>query len=140
MTASMHRRGRVWVAGMQLAVSALILVLVWMGLPARYWAVDLLGSGLAVLYGVAGGALLWGAPWAVVVSRFASFVALALGGCTVAALALSSAQLAGLYGPVGSGGALLLGTVALLVLPYLVALPAVQIALLRPDHGDSRLD
>jgi hypothetical protein len=121
-------------------VGTLMLVLVWMALPARWWAVDLPGTLLAGLYAVAGAALLWGVPWAVRLSRFASFLALVLGACTVAALALSSAQLVGLYGPVGSGGALLLGTVALLVLPYLVALPAVQIALLRPEHADSPLD
>ena len=52
--------------------------------------------------------------------------------CT--ALAFTSAHISGLYGPVGMGGALLLGAVALLLVPYLVLVPALQLwALLAPD-------
>jgi hypothetical protein len=46
-------------------------------------------------------------------------------------LAFSLAHLAGQYGPVGSGGAVLLGATASLVLPYLVGLPLLQLAWLR---------
>lgn len=116
---------------MQLAVSVLLMAGIWLGLPARYAVVDVLGTGVAALYAVAAFGLLSGAKWGRFVAGAASYVALALGAVTVSLLAMSAAQLAGLYGPVGSGGALLLGTVALLVLPYLVALPAVQLALLR---------
>jgi hypothetical protein len=123
--------GRKWVATMQLTVASLLLVGIWIALPARYAVVDSLGTGVATLYAVAGIALLYGARWALGLARVASYVALGLGGLAVTLLATSAAHLAGLYGPVGSGGALLLGTVALLILPYLVALPAVQLALLR---------
>lgn len=116
---------------MQLAVSVLLMAGIWLGLPARYAVVDVLGTGVAALYAVAAFGLLSGAKWGRFLAGAASYVALALGAVTVSLLAMSAAQLAGLYGPVGSGGALLLGTVALLVLPYLVALPAVQLALLR---------
>jgi hypothetical protein len=104
---------------------------IWLALPARYAVVDTLGTGVATLYAVAAIALLSGARWAHGLARIASYFALALGALAVTLLATSAAHLAGLYGPVGSGGALLLGTVALLILPYLVALPAVQLALLR---------
>lgn len=123
--------GRKWVATMQLVVAGLLLIGIWFALPARYAVVDLAGTGVAALYAVAAIALLSGVRWAYGLARIASYVALALGAVTVTLLATSAAHLAGLYGPVGSGGALLLGTVALLVLPYLVALPAVQLALLR---------
>lgn len=123
--------GRRWVAAMQLVVATLLLTGIWLGLPARYALVDALGTGVAVLYVAAACGLLSGVAWGRLLARVASYIALALGALTVTLLAMSAAQLAGLYGPVGSGGALLLGTVALLVLPYLVALPAVQLALLR---------
>lgn len=123
--------GRKWVATMQLVVASLLLLGIWVALPARYAVVDMLGTGVAALYAVAAIALLSGARWAYGLARIASYVALGLGAVTVSMLAASAAHLAGLYGPVGSGGALLLGTVALLILPYLVALPAVQLALLR---------
>ena len=123
--------GRRWVAAMQLVVATLLMIGIWFALPARYVVVDGLGTGVAVLYAVAAGGLLSGVQWGRLLARIASYVALALGCLAVTLLAMSAAHLAGLYGPVGSGGALLLGTVALLVLPYLVALPAVQLALLR---------
>ncbi len=123
--------GRKWVATMQLAVACLLMLGIWVALPARYAVVDTLGTGVATLYAVAAIALLSGARWAHGLARIASYIALGLGGLAVTLLATSAAHLAGLYGPVGSGGALLLGTVALLILPYLVALPSVQLALLR---------
>jgi hypothetical protein len=126
--------GRKWVAAMQLVVALLLMIGIWVALPARYAVVDVLGTGVALLYAGAAAGLLSGARWGHSLARVVSYVALGLGALTVTLLAMSAAQLAGLYGPVGSGGALLLGTVALLVLPYLVALPAVQLALLRRGH------
>jgi len=123
--------GRRWVAIMQLVVAAFLMIGIWFALPARYLVVDVLGTGVALLYGAAAVGLLSGAQWGRALASVASYIALGLGAVTVTLLSMSAAQLAGLYGPVGSGGALLLGTVALLVLPYLVALPAVQLALLR---------
>ena len=52
------------------------------------------------------------------------------GAATVTTLASTAGYLAGLYGPVGRGGALILGVVALLVLPYLVLLPLAQVYVL----------
>jgi hypothetical protein len=56
---------------------------------------------------------------------------LLLGTLTATLLAAAAAQLAGSYGPVGAGGAILLVTIAVLVLPYLVVLPALQLSWLR---------
>lgn len=120
-----------WIAGTQLVVAVLLLIGIWGALPARYLPIDAIGSIVALLYAAGAIGLLSGMRYAVAVARVASWFALLLGTAAVTALSLSAAHLAGLYGPVGSGGALLLGTVALLVLPYLVALPAVQVALLR---------
>jgi len=133
VVAKLGRGGRVWVAVTQLAVACVIVIGIWAALPARYWLVDGVGTALAALYGVTGIALLVEARWAHSLARVTSWLALLAGAAATTALAWSAAHLAGLYGPVGSGGALLLGTIALLVLPYLVALPAVQLALLRRD-------
>ena len=46
-------------------------------------------------------------------------------------LAVTASHLAGLYGPVGRGGALILAVVGLLVVPYLVLLPVAQLVTLR---------
>ena len=47
------------------------------------------------------------------------------------ALAFSIAHLSGQYGPIGKGGAMLMATIAVLVLPYLVGLPVLQLSWLR---------
>jgi uncharacterized membrane protein len=64
-------------------------------------------------------------------ARAVAWAELVAGTSTVSALAWSATILAGSYGPVGGGGALLMGVVSLLVLPYLVVLPVVQLVALR---------
>jgi hypothetical protein len=111
--------------------AALVALGVFVGLPARWWPVD---AGAAVLIGVlaaAGCGLVWRAPWAATVARLAAAVALVLGLALVATLALTASYLAGIYGPVGRGGALILVLVAALALPYLVILPSVQLVWFR---------
>ena len=114
------------------AVLALLLLAGgWVALPARYWLVDAAGTLLAVA-ALASAFGLWSSRgWGLPVARAVSWLCLVVGTLCVSALALSAAQLAGSYGPVGEGGALLMGTVALLILPYLVVLPALQLAWLR---------
>lgn len=114
------------------AVLALLLLAgVWIALPARYWLVDAVGTLLAVA-ALASAFGLWSSRgWGLAVARAVSWLCLVVGTLCVSALALSAAQLAGSYGPVGEGGALLMATVALLILPYLVVLPALQLAWLR---------
>jgi hypothetical protein len=119
------------VACAQLIVAALLLIGIWRVLPARYLLVDVPGSLLALSYLVSAVGLLCGAGFAPRLARAASWLGLSLGALTVTLLAFSLAHLAGQYGPVGSGGALLLGSTAALILPYLVALPLLQLAWLR---------
>jgi hypothetical protein len=114
-------------------LSALLVYLgVFEGLPTRYWLVDTLAA-LALLALLAGGVGLlsnarWG-PWA---ARMGAAVALAIGLALVGVTAISVSYLSGIYGPVGRGGALILTLVAALALPYLVVLPAAQLAWLGP--------
>jgi hypothetical protein len=122
-----------WLAAFDALAAALLLGGVWLALPARWWPVDVVGTALALLLTASAVGLGLRAPWGRVVGLVAAGVALAIGLAVVTALALTASYLAGLYGPVGAGGALILAAVAALVLPYLVVLPAAQIiALGRP--------
>lgn len=121
-------RNHVVVGATQISVALLLAVGVWVALPARWWPVDVAGTLLAVLCGAGGGGLLAARSWGPRVARLAAWVVLAAGSLTVSALALTVAQLWGLYGAVGSGGGVLMGTIAALVLPYLVGLPALWLA------------
>ena len=51
-------------------------------------------------------------------------------------LALTASWLAGIYGPVGAGGAAIMALVAALALPYLVVLPCVELVWLAPRRPE----
>jgi hypothetical protein len=87
---------------------------------------------LTALELAAGVALVARAPWAERLARVACALALSLGLFTVSVLAVTASWLSGVYGPVGRGGSIVLVLVALLALPYVVVLPAVQLVWLRP--------
>jgi hypothetical protein len=109
-------------------VSAVLVGLgVFVGLPTRYWLIDVPAVVVIVLLGAAGGGLLARRAWGASVARVASIVTLVLGLLLVGTLAVTVSYLRGIYGPVGRGGALILTLVAALALPYLVVLPAVQL-------------
>ena len=127
----MSRRVAIAVACVQLSLSLLIAGGVWLGLPARWVWVDVPATTLACCAFVAGVALLKRTRWALPFSRAVLWAQLVIGTLTASLLATAAAQLAGSYGPVGAGGALLLITIALLVLPYLVVFPALQLQWLR---------
>ena len=120
-----------WIAASQLLLSLLLLGGVWLALPARWPWIDLPTTLLALAAGAIAVALLLAAPWALRAARLLLWAELVFGTLIVSLLALSIGQLAGSYGPVGAGGAVLMGTIGLLIVPYLVALPALQLAILR---------
>lgn len=123
---------RRWLWGAAHAALALaILGGVWVALPARWWPVDLGGSALAALLLVSAASLVSGRAWAWRVARVAAGVLLAIGLALFTALAWTAAHLAGLYGPVGGGGAMILAAVAALLLPYFVGLPLLQLWSMR---------
>ena len=119
------------VAIFELLVAILLVIGIWVALPARWWPVDVAGSVLAGVLLAGGGGLLLNRSWGRRLSIAASWLSLAIGMTTVTLLAWTAAFLSGLYGPIGGGGALILGAVAALVLPYLVGLPLIQLILLR---------
>jgi hypothetical protein len=128
----LSRRAAVVFGVADLVTAALVLFGVFVALPARWWPVDVAGAGLCALEVAAGVALLSRFRRADALARVAGGVALALGLFTVTLLALTASWLSGVYGPVGSGGAIILGLVAALALPYLVVLPVVKLVWLRP--------
>jgi hypothetical protein len=119
------------IACAQLLIAGLLLGGIWIALPARWSWVDVPGSVLAIAALTAAGALLLRAAWAGTLARVVLWAELLIGTLTVSLLAAAAAQLAGTYGPVGAGGTVLLVIVALLVLPYLVVLPVVQLRWLQ---------
>lgn len=114
-----------------LLTAALIIVGVFMGLPARWAPVDVTAGVLIVVKLASGALLVARAHWAPRVATLGAALALVLGLVLVTALALTASWLSGVYGPVGRGGALLLTLVAALALPYLVVLPVGQLVWLR---------
>src|SRR5258706_13440423 len=95
------------VAGLVSAV--LVYVGVSEGRPWRYGPVDAAAAVVIALFAGAGGGLLGQTSWAPKVGWIASAVSLALGLLLVTTLALTASYLSGIYGPVGRGGALILG-------------------------------
>ena len=122
---------------LDLISAILVYVGVFEGLPARYWLVDIGAALVIALFAGAGFGLLTDAPWAARAARASSVVSLMLGLALVSTLALTASYLSGVYGPVGKGGALILGLVAALALPYLVAIPMAQLVWLgrQPQTG-----
>ena len=115
------------VAGAQLLLAVLVLSGVWLLLPARWAWVDVPATLLGVSCLVAAFALWRELPWAIRFARVVLWAELVLGSVACSLLAVSAAQLAGSYGPVGAGGAALLITIAVLCLPYLIVFPALQL-------------
>ncbi len=121
------------VAIAQLFLALMLACGIWIALPARYWLVDVPGTALAIVYAASALGLLTKRSWALRLARAVSWVALVLGAVVVSALAMVASQLWGLYGPVGAGGAVLMATVAALLLPYLVGLPVLQLVWLTDE-------
>lgn len=115
-------------------VALLFLVALWGALPIRWWPVDVGVTALALGFAGSAVALFRGVPWAVQLARGVALVTMAVGMVVVLALAWTVASLAGLYGPVGGGGAIILAVAAALLVPYLVLLPAWQLSVLAPGR------
>jgi hypothetical protein len=121
-----------FVATAQLLAGAALLFCVWRMLPTRYAPVDVGGTALGALLGASSIGLYVGRPWGRWLGIAAAATTLALGLLTVLALAFAAGELFGLYGPVGQGGAVILGLVAALLFAYFVALPGLWLVALAP--------
>lgn len=113
-------------------VAALVAWGVFRGLPTRWWVVDSGAAVVVALMTASALALLADHRLAEAITRVAAAVVLVLGLGVFAALVLTASWLHGVYGPVGKGGSAIFALVALLVLPYIVVLPAVLLAWVGP--------
>jgi hypothetical protein len=132
------RRARLGFGAANLAVAAFVLVGVFRLLPTRWWLVD--GGALVVagLLGSSGVALLRNAPVAERLTRVAAAVVLGLGLLLFGAIAVTASWISGVYQQVGATGAIIFGLVAALVLPYVVVLPAVELAWIGPPAKSAK--
>jgi hypothetical protein len=121
------------IATTQLFLGGLLLFAVWKLLPARWAPVDVLGTALSLGCLFAGGSLLAGARVGLRAARAVSVVTLGIGLLVTTLLCMTVGHLVGSYGPVGQGGAVLMLVIALLVLPYMVLLPLLQLSWLRQN-------
>jgi hypothetical protein len=109
------------------ASSGLVALGLFAGLSERNLVVDAPAVAVTLLLFVSGVGLVSRASWGRACARVASGVTLVVGLALIAALAFSASFLAGIYGPVGQGGAVILTLVMALVFPYLVALPGAEL-------------
>ena len=129
-------RARIGFGAMNVSAAVFAYAGVFHGLPARWGPVDAAGLVVVVLMASSGLALLTKRRFAERLARIASVVVLAIGMTLFAALVLTASWLAGVYGPVGRGGALIFGLVAGMVLPYAIVLPAAELLWLgAPARG-----
>jgi len=122
--------GRAWAIGfgsVDILSAVVVYVSVFEGLPTRYFPIDGAAAVVIFLLVAAGIGLVAQKAWGPMVARVASLITLALGLALVTTLAVTASYLSGIYGPVGRGGALILGLAAALGIPYIVALPAAQL-------------
>jgi hypothetical protein len=114
-----------------LTTAALLVLGVFVALPARWWPVDTGAAVLIALELASGVGLLTRASWGHLAAKVAGAVTLALGLLVASLLAVTASWLSGVYGPVGRGGGIVLALVAALALPYTVVLPVVELVWLR---------
>lgn len=117
-----------------LVAAALVVFGVFGGLPARWAPVDVGAVLVALLLGTGGLGLVTRSPWGPRVARVASIAVLAIGLLLILMVGLAASYLAGIFGPVGRGGMIIMVLVAALALPYLVVLPALQLLWLGPPR------
>lgn len=128
----MNKTPRIGFGVLNVLVAALVAWGVFRGLPTRWWVVDSGAAAIVGLMAASGLLLLANHRLAEPVTRVAGAVVLLLGLSVFAALVLTASWLAGVYGPVGKGGSAIFALVSLMVLPYIVVLPAVLLAWVGP--------
>jgi hypothetical protein len=131
------RRAAVVFGVTDLVTAALVFFGVFVALPSRFWPVDVAGGTVALLEVVSGVGLLAGARWGRRVAAACAILVLGLGLALITVLGLTASWLSGVYGAVGTGGALILVLVAALALPYLVVLPVTKLLWTWPPRAAS---
>ena len=124
--AAMDRPRRV-MSVLNVGTGLLLLGGIWGGLPVRWSPVDIPGTLLTLLFFASGVALWRGQPGSRKLGLVVAGISLVAGTVLGTTLMVTTGTLAGLYGPVGAGGAIILAAAFFLLVPYLVVFPASQI-------------
>ena len=125
-------RARIGFGVANVAVAVFVLAGVFRLLPTRWWVVDVGAGIVSTLLGASGLALLCKWTFAERATRVAAAAVLVIGLALVTALVTTAAWISGVYGQVGTSGAIIFGLVGALVVPYVVVLPAVELAWIGP--------
>jgi hypothetical protein len=112
---------------LNLASAGLLTIGVFGGLPDRYWPVDSAAAALIGLLLASGIGLVLRTSWCARCAKVTAAASLAVGLVLIGALAISASYLAGIYGPIGRGGAIIFVLVLALAVPYLVAIPVAEL-------------
>ena len=123
---------RTWFGGLDV-LAALVVAVGAIGLPSRWWPIDLAVGVLVALLGISGGGLIAGKTWAFRVARVASIAVLSIGLVLIALLSMSVAYLSGVFGATGRGGTIVFTLVVALLFPYLVVFPVAQLLFLKRE-------
>ncbi len=121
-------------------LGAIVAATPWVALPGRIAIVDAGATAIGVLHVAAGAGLLLRRGWAVRLARTSALLLLVLGIALLAGLAVSASFLYGVYGDVGRGGAFSIAVAIVVLLPYLVAFPIVELIVLRAARFDAPAD
>ncbi len=132
--ASLNRRVQRFFGALDIVLAILILIGVWLGLPARWAPIDALGTFVALALTVVGLGLVNDRTWAPRAGHLLGGALFLVGLGLTGLLTTTAGQLAGMYGPVGLGGAALLFAGSAIILPYLVIFPAAQFYFLAAEN------
>jgi hypothetical protein len=132
----MTRRGRILCAVGSFTSALVIAGGVFLGLPARWAPVDVTAAVMAIACAASGAMMAANKGPKERVARIVNAVVLVVGLGIVIVLAATAGYLSGIYGAVGKGGAGVLVFVALLAIPYLIALPGAQLLYLGPPKKE----
>ena len=125
-------RARIGFGVANVAVAAFVLAGVFRLLPTRWWVVDAGAAIVATLLGTSGVALLRAWSAAERITRVAAATVLVIGLALVTAIVATAGWISGVYGQVGTSGAIIFGLVGALVVPYVVVLPVAELAWIGP--------
>ena len=113
----------------------LIVAGVFLALPVRWWPVDVLGVALAAVLAVSAAGLWLDARWRAAALRASALSQLAIGLVVFAALALAVSYLGGAYNQVGRAALSAFVVSSVLLIPYLIVYPTLQLLWLRRARG-----
>lgn len=122
------RRARIGFGVTNIVVALAFLGGVFKLLPTRWWVVDGGCLVMALLFGASGVTLLRSMAPAEKITRLAAIVVLVMGMALTTALFGTAGWISGVYGSVGAGGAIIFALVGAMVLPYVIVLPAAELA------------